>query len=477
MNRFFSRRHFLYGLGASACLLPLLNARSTRADAPTSPRRLIIIAVPNGVREDVYWPQGGEYDFKFVDDPLCPLKPLAALKNDLIFMGGIRLQNGWDSIGGSLGGHAALPFVLTGARGVDGPMISDGVTKTAAIPSIDQFIAKELQKKHALPFESLVLRALRLDSNDSFLSFNGAPLDPSTPNAPTPRDDPMQLYNDLFGGGVIDPAKLAAQLKRRTSVLDHVGADLQRFAARLGSEDKQKIEQHLDSIRSIEGQLAFDGGGCSKPSLLPEGPDYVSKTANPNLPAILKAQMDMTVAAMACDATRVATLLWSNSHNTEWVYSWLGEEFTVPTDYFGDDSANGGLRNHHEIAHHDGDPMFTPMANRVCQWYMEQYAYLLQKLKDTPDTDGKTMLDNTAVLYVNLQRTGGGHNTDNLPWLLGGSCGGYFKTGRFLKWLGGQDGEDVPQNGVLAALANAMGVPVDHYGDEDYGGEAVRLKG
>jgi hypothetical protein len=79
-------------------------------------------------------------------------------------------------------------------------------------------------------------------------------------------------------------------------------------------------------------------------------------------------------------------------------------------------------------------------------------------------------------LFANLQRTGGGHHTDNLPWILAGSCGGYFQTGRFHAWPSGKPNQSIPQHGVLTAIFNAMGVPVDHYGDADYGGELTLLK-
>lgn len=474
MNSRFDRRTFLAGVGASSLLLPMLDVTRERARAATAAKRLIVIAVPNGVREDLYWPTGGETNFSLKAG--SPLRALQDHLDDIIFMGGLTLKNGQDSNNGGLGGHAALPFLLTGARGVPGPTISDGVTKSASFPSVDQYIAKKIGEKTPLPFESLVLRPLNHGGNDVFLSFNGAPLDPSTPNVPTPRVDPAQIYQDLFSGASLDGDRLARLRLERRSVLDFVSGRLSGFAKRLGQEDRLKIEAHSEAIRRVEKQLDTLTGQCAAPTLPGEPPGYLQENGNPNLPSIIRSQIDLTVAAMACDATRVASMLWSSSHNIHWVFSWLGDEYTVPTDYFGG-GENGGRRNHHEIAHKDGEAPFTDMMNRCSEWYLEQLAYLIQRMKETPDVEGKTLFDNTAILFTNLQRTGGGHNTDNLPWILAGSCGGYFKTGRFLPWPGGKTGQSVPQNGVLTALCNAMDVPMDYYGEQDYGGELSSLRG
>ena len=170
-------------------------------------------------------------------------------------------------------------------------------------------------------------------------------------------------------------------------------------------------------------------------------------------------------------------MLWMDQGNVRWVFHWLGEEFTKPGTDFANKGENQGLRNHHEIAHKDGDPEYQPLMNRGCQWFIEQYAYLIARMKATSDTGGATLFDNSALLFTNLQRTGGGHHTDNLPWILAGSCGGYFKTGRFYPWPSGKPNQSMPQNGVLAAVCNAMDVPVDHYGDAEYGGELSLLRG
>jgi hypothetical protein len=479
-----SRRAFLQGLGVGSLLVPMLDADRARAAAQA--KRLVVIGVPNGVREKVYWPTGGENDWTIPADAdvdpaerYSPLLPLLPHKKDVTFIGGITLRNGRDSNGGSLGGHGSMPFLLTGARGVPGPKISDGITKSAAVPSVDQFIAREQRRRHGLPFASLVMSPLAELGNDRYLSFYGPPLDPSTPNAPAPKVDPIGIYTELFAGQALGDEKLRRTLRDRRSVLDVLSGELRHYGERLGTEDRKKIDAHMESVRAIERQLDFAfAGGCKAPALeVDPSKNYLANSGSPLIAETLKAQLDMTVAAFACDATRVASMLWSNSTNVRWVYHWLGADFTKAAKDFASTVENQGLRNQHEIAHRDGEAEFRPLMNRVCQWYLEQLAYLIARLKATPDVGGKTLFDSSALLYMNMQRTGGGHNTDNLPWILAGSAGGYLKPGRFLPWPSGTTNKGVAQNGILVALANAMDVPVPWYGSPDYGGELTSLRG
>ncbi len=482
-NHRYDRRRFLKGLGLSTCLLPQLDAHSVGAAEPAPGKRLVVVGVPNGYRENVYYPRGGQLDFTIPTDAqvdptekFSPLQPLAPHRNDIIFIGNLMFKNGWDTLGGALGGHACLPFLLTGARGVPGPKISDNVTFSAAAPSVDQFIAKRFFEQYKTAFPSLVLSPVKELGNDRYLSFYGKPLDPSTPNAPTPRVDPVQLYTDLFGSG-LGKDELERLRRNRRSILDVVGGELEAFRLRLGTDDRQKVQRHLETVRAVERQLAFSEASCKAPNVTIDlAKDYLNTNGNPLVNEVLKLQIDLTVAAMACDGTRVASMLWSNSSNVRWVYHWLGSDFTVPGSDFANNNENQGLRNHHEIAHRDGETGFKPLMNRVNQWYLQQFAYLIERMKATPDVGGKTLFDGAALLYANMQRTGGGHQTDRVAWILAGNAHGYFKTGQYIQNPSGKAGQSAPQNGVLTALCNAMDVPVQSYGSADYGTELAGLR-
>lgn len=475
MSRF-SRRTFLAGLGMSAGMVPLLNLQRGFSQAPGKPTRLIIMAVPNGDTND-YLPEGGETGWTAKSMEFSPLKPLEPYRDKILVLGGIDVANAADTgqatQGKRIDGHAILPFLLTGARGVAGPAIPDGWDLSSGHASVDQYIAANLPGNDALPFASLPLRTLRFTGyGEQPLSYSGPCLDGATHNAPNFRDDPMALFDDLFGMG-LDQSELQRIRARKQSLLDFTAGHLRQLHTKVGIEDRRRVQDHLDGIAALERQLSAVVDGCSPPAGLAGGIDYVDPFDNVNLPAVLRAQMDMTVAAMACDLTRVATIMCSSSNNNTITYRFLADK-DARFDGQWNEEENGGsgnnLFNHHTIAHNEHE--LLRLKNILDQWYFEQYAYLLKKLSETLDPDGTPMLDSTLVLYCNLQATGGGHGTDDLLWILGGNCNNYFRSGRFLRWSSGSNGQRAPTNGILTALVNAMGCPrVDYFGDADYGGE------
>ena len=470
-----SRRALLSGLGVSAGLLPLLGGEG-RAASPTKPTRLIIMAVPNGDTKD-YLPQGGETGWLAQPMAFSPLKPLEPFRDKILVLGGVDVQNGADTAqavkGTSIGGHAILPFLLTGARGKPGPAIPDGWNLSSGHASVDQYVAANLPGGETLPFPSLVLRTLRAQGyGDQPLSYAGPCLDGRTHNAPSSRDDPRALFDDLFGKGLSD-SELKRIRAQKKSILDFTAGQLSSLFPKVGTENKRRIQDHLDGIAALERQLSSVTDGCTLPTPLAESEDYVSAFDNAQLPVVIRSQMDMVVAAMACDLTRVSTLLCSSSNNNSITYRFLADKDARFNAEFGGGETGGSgnkLFNHHTIAHNAGS--LHGLKNILDQWYFEQYAYLLKKLSETTDADGAPMLDSTLVLYCNMQATGGEHQTKDLLWVLGGNCNGHLRSGRFLRWASGMQGQGTPTNRILAAIVNAMGCPhVDHFGDPDYGGE------
>jgi hypothetical protein len=68
------------------------------------------------------------------------------------------------------------------------------------------------------------------------------------------------------------------------------------------------------------------------------------------------------------------------------------------------------------------------------------------------DSDGRSMLDNSVLLWGNELGIGNTHSYTNIPWLVAGGAGGYFKMGRFL------DLKDQPHNNLLLSICHAMGL-------------------
>lgn len=481
MNRLFSRRAFLAATGLSAAMVPMMPG-IVRSQARSPIRRFICIGVPNGHTEK-WLPEGGELDWKINQDPDSPLKPLERHRSRVNVMGGLWLKNGWDTTyivenhdermfqPGSIGGHAAPPVLLTGAIGKDGPMQFDGWEMTAGGPSVDVHIGLNQPDAANVKFKPLALRATRRQSASSYISFLGAPTTPRVQNTTGLHDDPVVLFRDMFENGTLNSEELQRVVAGKKHILDFASGQLTALHNHFGAVNKARMEAHLEAVRRATEGVSIVAS-CQTPTAPDPSIDYL--TAGSQYPTILKSQIDMTVVAMACDLTRSASLLWNDGANGDVTFRWLKDKDPGFDGIAAEGELGGGqIRTHHNIAHHNDGLL----KNYSDQWFIEQYAYLLDRLAETTDADDRPLIETTAVLFCNMQRSGGGHQTKDLFWILGGNYDGYFKTGRFLRWASGRQGESLPHNQVLAAMINGSGCPqIEFFGDAQYGGELTSLR-
>ena len=59
----------------------------------------------------------------------------------------------------------------------------------------------------------------------------------------------------------------------------------------------------------------------------------------------------------------------------------------------------------------------------ICRWHVEEFAYLLGKLKSIPEGDGN-LLDNTHIMYVHEHAEANSHKTSGMAAILAGHAGG-----------------------------------------------------
>ena len=175
--------------------------------------------------------------------------------------------------------------------------------------------------------------------------------------------------------------------------------------------------------------------------------------------------------ALACDATRVATLQFDRGSGGP-TFRWDGmmHEYNhhklshgkVRDDCFGESTANGCAN----VAGYE-DMLFA-----IDVWHAKRLARLLTKLDAYKEADGKSVLDNSAILYTNELSDGRGHSFMDLPYILAGSCGGAFKQNQYVK-LGDatpNDDQKAPHNKLLNTLVNVMGIESDWFGTPEGGG-------
>jgi hypothetical protein len=234
-----------------------------------------------------------------------------------------------------------------------------------------------------------------------------------------------------------------------------VSGELTGFSQRMGTDDKAKIDAHLESIRQLETQLSASSMACATPMVDTGVSAFQDKVG---------VMMDITAMALRCDITRVVSISWADDGGYRPItLPWL--------------DINSSF---HDIAHQGAAGY--PVKTKADIWMYQQVTRLAKGLNDGVEGT-ETALDHSVIVVGNDMNEGSNHYVAGLPFTLIGSCGGYFKTGRTVKlgdwatktgeyWKGDSN---VPHNKLLATLGNAMDVPMDSFG-EGYTGTLDELK-
>jgi hypothetical protein len=328
-------------------------------------------------------------------------------------------------------------------------------------PTLDQVLADAIQG--TAPFRTLTLSSATFnDLNQQNISFRG----PGEPD--TAVRSPSQLFDMLFAGGGASTGDPAAQARRarQQSVLDGVLEQADRLEARVGAADKQRLDQYFTAVRELEQQLGAQPAGatCTTPSEPPQSGrgSAAQGGAAGNWHEQTKSFVDLTVLALACDLTNVATIQYSDCWSVHYDGYTLGtgiESLGNWSDHF----LSHKLGDRDRATDLDGLPASEAMriANvrvvAASRFKVRRFAYLVGKLAETTTPTG-TLLDETLAMFVSEHGDGDGHGYSDMPVLLAGHAGG-FETGRCVAARGQRDGA------LHASILQRFGMDVDQYGD------------
>jgi len=435
-----SRRRLLRRLGVSAAVLPFLgNLPSFAAAAAADKRRLIVVFSPDGVVKKNFWPAAAG---SFVTAPaggqtveLPPiLKPFEPFKDRLLTLKGVH-----DKVGGDGDRHMrGMGCLLTGIELFPGNVQGGSETPAgwSSGLSIDQEIRGFLQGRPetATRFGSLEFGVLVPNRADTWtrMVYTG-------PNKPVaPIDDPYQMFDKLYGG--------MKDRESMQSVLDDVLGDLATVSRNLPAEDRRILEEHTALVRAFERELASNREEVSHAvPVLEQG--VVEQ--NDQMPRISRMQIELVVASLAADFTRIATLQYTNSVGQPHM-KWIGVE-----------------EGQHELSHEpNSNEAAQAKLTKINTWYAGEIAHLAKRLAETPEPGGHgSLLDHTTILWTNELGEGNSHSLDDIPWTLIGNGLG-FSMGRAAEYGG------VPHNRLHLALAHAMGhTGLERFGNPDYCGD------
>ncbi len=437
MLRPLSRRTILRGAGGVAIGLPLLEAmlpRRARAQDAVPPKRMISWWTANGQIPSYWYPTGTETDF-VLNTAHVPLEPY---KSKLILFDGIDndVSDADGVYGGHQGSHAGM------FSGMPRTQTQTFDTMRPGGPSLDQVVADKWAAENPTKIKSLQTGVNPVgDGNNPFTligSWRGEN------ELLPPIGEPSRLFDYLFMDGVPGTQEAAAAealRARRKSILDTVADRFGVLRARVGTEDKLRLDAHLASIREVENQVL--AVSPQTVCVVPARPAGDFNTQESNVPEWAKVQMDLMVLALACDLTRVASFMWIAMGSGSATFSWLGH-----------------TSGHHDLAHAADVPRMT----EINTWYSEQLAYLMGELDKHVDVDGGSMLDSTLIVWWNELGDGAAHSCKRAPFVLAGGAGGALQMGRFLDYP-----ERQQSNQLLLSVYNALTDSEDTvFGDPRY---------
>ena len=430
-KRALPRRTMLRGIGATVAL-PLLDAMvpamTAAASTPARPvRRLGYVFIPMG-SDTPRWTPPGKDDLK----DLSPiLRPLGPHRDDVTVVTNMELQNAYP------GTHATSNSAYLSCAKAKLTESSDYYLGT----TVDQIAAREIGQETQIPSLELGMDILETvgQCDDGFACVYQNNLSWSSPTTPLPYEaHPRKVFNRLFGEGT--PEARGKTLKKKASLLDRVKSDVARLRHELGTDDRTKVDQYLDSVREVERriQIAEAGVGQSAP------PDMERPVGVPAAYADhVHLMFDLQVLALQADITRVITFQLAREGSTR-SYHEIGVS-----------------EPHHPLTHHGNNPEMVAKVAKINEYHVSLFASLLERLKTTPDGEG-SLLDHSVYMYGSGMGDPNKHDHINLPILVAGGCAGRLKGGRHIRYE-----ERTPLANLHLTLLEKAGVRMDSFADSN----------
>ena len=450
-----NRRRFLRGAGYALALpgFASLNHSVKASEESQSPKRLACFYFPDGVpmplpedpafQDWAWFPHGAGEDFKFTK---C-MEPFEALRNELTVLSGFSHPKSR-----SVHGHNNADQFLTAA------LTGGGDREYQNSISLDQVYANHIGDETR--FSSLVMSTdggTGTARGTHTLSFDQH-------GRPIPAEHrPKQIFDRLF---VTSDADSAKRLSFNQSAMDELLADAQQLRRSLSSEDRQSLDEYLDSVRQAEVKAEKAKRWLSTPLPQVDGEDLNLELTTDEPREYLRTMFELIYLAFRTDSTRVATYQ-------------IGRENGVGRS---DHLARAvGFNLAHQLSHETKETGGWERFAIYCGFLNEEYGRFLQRLRETPEANGGgAMLDNTLTFFGSASSAF--HLSRNYPLILAGGKNLGFKHGQYINhagmnfqggpWLGKREpwqdeakGEDLPLSNLYLTMLKRLGMPVKSFAD------------
>src|ERR1043165_4504335 len=429
----FSRRAFLRGIGVTMAL-PWMESFNVWGDSPPAspaseaPVRLAVIFSGNGFHSKEWWARGEGKALELGK----VLTPLTEFREKMLFIRGLYNQEAQKgNIHSSQTGN-----LLSGA-----PLASGGEIRSGT--SIDQLLAQHYGRSTKVPSLVLGCEQSNPSVHKNYSMLYSSHISWSSPTTPTPLElYPALAFDRLFKDEVSKGDK---------SVLDAVLADAKDFRRNISANDQRKLDEYLDSVRDVEQRIENAGQRGElqgwRPTLSAPNSPRPARGIPQDIDQHMRLMSDILVLAFQTDTTRVCTLKLNNDHSSLRFPNLPSDRPGQRIDYM----------IHHLLSHTNGADWL-----KVNQFFATQVAYIADRL-DRIQEGGRTLLDNSMILYCSSMMTGG-HDNQQLPVVLLGRGGGQIRTGRVLDYL---QRPNRKMCSLYLSLMDKVGMRLDRFGDSE----------
>jgi hypothetical protein len=427
------RRAVLRGLGATVALpllegmVPAFTALARTAAKPIN--RFGVMYVPNGMIMQSWTPVADGAAFELTPT----LSPLAPFRDQVLVLSNLACVPTPGRPGGAHA-KASTRFLTDVSPPTSETWLDAGI-------SIDQILANELGRHTQLASLELAIESSETAGacDVGFACAYTNTISWRSANSPLPmQHNPRAVFERLFGeSGSTDPKARLARIRHERSILDSVTQEAGQLQGLLGHSDRVKLVEYLEAIREMERRIQKIEERSDQELPRVDRPAGIPATYDDHA----KLMCDLQVLAYQADLTRVVTFM-------------LGREFSGMTY-----PQIGVPDAHHPITHHQQEAEKIAKVAKINAYHVSYFAYLLDKLRSTPDGDG-SLLDHVTVVYGAGIGECNAHDPRNIPLLLAGGGAGTLKGGIHIRYP-----KETPLANLHLTLLEKFGVHLDRIGD------------
>jgi hypothetical protein len=437
----FSRRTLLKGAGVAMALPWLESIPSFGADIATGeaagtaaaaaaglpPKRLAVVFMANGVNPN-HWSAKGAGAAMELGKSLAPMEKY---KTKMNYIAGL-----FNKAATGVGIHPGQTGnLLSGVSLTKGAEVFNATT-------FDQVLANHFAEQTVQP--SMVLgceQPITGYHETNFSMAYSSHISWQNRTSPVPLESyPSKAFDALFEN---------KGSRRNKSILDRVRDQATALSTRVSADDKRKVDEYLDSVRSVEKRIETTRALQEKSQARADDrgvPMEMMKRPENGLPEDIrehmKLMMDIVAMGFQTDKTRIATVMLCRD------ISGMCYPFLNVAD------------SHHPASHRDASDEYE----RIVSYYVSQYAYLVGKLDAMKEGNG-TVLDNSCIIWMSNMWSGSQHDSTRVPMLTAGGLGGTLETGRVLEYPKSVGDQNRKLCSLYLSLMDRMGVKLDKFGD------------